>query len=322
MMSQPTRFRIGLAASGGPGGELDGQLFRFISDLRPFFADVLGAELHILGSTYDCLAQADLLGGLSAVRLPAAHEGGLITLTAELVGLDATETGLDWIIFFQDPRDPISLYPETQALKRQCVVHGKVFLSTVGGASEWCLLEWLRRCGPGAAPAGLVERWVRPLAVGEETIALIAHDTMKQALVEFTGQRRALLSRFGRRLATGTTGALLNGQTPARLAPGSVAPLAGVSPGWVHGLLSGPQGGDAQIAQQVVAGRCRRAVFFEDPHVAREHEADIQLLERATRFSALGCLCMLNPAMANRWADNMTGLLGAGGAGLEAITEL
>ncbi|MDR3566381.1 MAG: hypothetical protein P4N59_33830, partial [Negativicutes bacterium] len=56
----------------------------------------------------------------------------------------------------------------------------------------------------------------------------------------------------------------------------------------------------------------RRAVFFEDPHVAREHEADIQLLERATRFSALGCLCMLNPAMANRWADNMTGVFGEG----------
>lgn len=311
-MAGKSRLRIGLAASGGLGAESDGLLFRFFTDLRPFLADALGAELHILGSTHDWLEQADLLEGLSAVRLPAAHEGGLITLTAELVGLDEGDPGLDWIIFFQDPRDQISLYPEAQALKRQCVVHGKPFLATVGGAYEWCLLEWLQIAAV-QVPSALVERWVRPQAVATETIALIAHDTMKQALVDYVGARRGLLGRFGRRLATGTTGMLLNGQTPQRLAPGAVAPLAGVAPDWVHGLYSGPQGGDAQIAQEVVQGRCRRAVFFEDPHVAREHEADIQLLERATRFSALGCLCLLNPAMANRWADNMTKVLGNAG---------
>lgn len=316
MAAQGGRLRIGLAASGGLGAESDGLLFRFFTEMRPFLggagpasAGALGAELHILGSTYDWLKQADLLDGLDAVRLPPAWEGGLISLTAELVGLDETDPGLDWIIFFQDPRDQIALYPEALALKRQCVVHGKVFLATVGGAYEWCLLEWLRRGGARAVPAELVTRWVRPEAVGAETIALIAHDRMKRALVDYVGQRRGLLERFGRRLATGTTGTLLNGQAPARLAPGECAPLAGVRAGWVHGLLSGPQGGDAQIAQEVVAGRCRRAVFFEDPLVAREHEADIQLLERATRFSTLGCLCLLNPAMANRWADNMAGLL-------------
>jgi methylglyoxal synthase len=69
-------------------------------------------------------------------------------------------------------------------------------------------------------------------------------------------------------------------------------------------------GGDAQIADEVLNGRCRRVIFLEDPHVAREHEADIQLLERAARLEGVNCLCIQNAPTAERWAHNLAALLG------------
>ena len=301
-------LRIGLVASAGHRSGPGSTLFHFIESFRAFFAEVQPSELFITGATHDALSTAGMLEGLTTHRLRQTREGGLITLTALLVGLDLADPGLDWIIYLQDPYDPTTLYPEAQALKRQCTVHGKPFLSTEAAASEWTTLEWVQR-QPHAAPlAGLVERWVRPLELGAETLGLIGHDAFKPALLEFATRHRSLLNRFGRRLATGTTGGLLNGTLPERLAASAgryaALPASGGTP-WVEALLSGPKGGDAQIAQEVVEGRCRRVIFFEDPHVAREHESDIQLLERATRFAEGGCLCLNSRVTAERWAEGM-----------------
>jgi len=82
-----------------------------------------------------------------------------------------------------------------------------------------------------------------------------------------------VLSRFGERIGTGTTGQHLNELAWSRGWPRDQD--------WIQRFQSGPLGGDAQIADRVLEGRCQRAIFFEDPHVARQHEADIQLLERA-----------------------------------------
>jgi methylglyoxal synthase len=62
-------------------------------------------------------------------------------------------------------------------------------------------------------------------------------------------------------------------------------------------------GGDAQIAELVLDRRCQKVIFFEDPHVARQHEADIQLLERAVCSATHDTTCFNSPAMAERWAD-------------------
>ena len=72
---------------------------------------------------------------------------------------------------------------------------------------------------------------------------------------------------------------------------------------WVRPYLSGPLGGDAQIAELVLEGRCQRVIFFEDPHVARQHEADIQLLERAVRVVTATATCATSPAVAHKWAQ-------------------
>jgi hypothetical protein len=44
-----------------------------------------------------------------------------------------------------------------------------------------------------------------------------------------------------------------------------------------------------------------RVLFLEDPHVARQHEADIQLLERAARTVTGYASCMSDVKWGDRW---------------------
>jgi len=186
--------------------------------------------------------------------------------------------------------DPTSIYPEAQALKRQCVIHGKPFIGTVAGATEWVAVE--------LACAGLDARLVpeaQPLfALESQVLALIAHDARKPEMVEFAAAHFDILSRFAARVATGTTGSRLNEMAWSRGWPAGRP--------WVTCFQSGPLGGDAQIAELVLDHRCHKVIFFEDPHVARQHEADIQLLERAVASASQTTTCFNTPAMANRWA--------------------
>ena len=61
-------------------------------------------------------------------------------------------------------------------------------------------------------------------------------------------------------------------------------------------------GGDAQIAELVLEHQCQRVIFFEDPHVARQHEADIQLLS-ARCVVTESATCATSPSVARRWAQ-------------------
>ncbi|MDA9882107.1 methylglyoxal synthase, partial [Crocinitomicaceae bacterium] len=45
-------------------------------------------------------------------------------------------------------------------------------------------------------------------------------------------------------------------------------------------LLSGPVGGDAQIAARVAEGKCQMVIFFRDPLEKHPHEPDISMLMR------------------------------------------
>jgi methylglyoxal synthase len=96
-----------------------------------------------------------------------------------------------------------------------------------------------------------------------QTIALIAHDGKKDDMVHFASNQRALLSQF-QLIATGTTG--------ARIAQATGLP--------VERMLSGPYGGDAQIATRVAEGRVAGVIFLVDPLYAHPHEPDIQGLLR------------------------------------------
>ena len=44
--------------------------------------------------------------------------------------------------------------------------------------------------------------------------------------------------------------------------------------------MSGPLGGDAQIAGRVAEGKCKMVIFFRDPLEKHPHEPDVMMLMR------------------------------------------
>ncbi|SEP59775.1 methylglyoxal synthase [Flavobacterium urocaniciphilum] len=95
-------------------------------------------------------------------------------------------------------------------------------------------------------------------------IAVIAHDGKKADMVQFLNKNHnILLTENVKIIATGTTG----GKVEA----------AGIK---VKKMLSGPLGGDAQIAARVAEGKCKMVLFFKDPMSSHPHEPDINMLIR------------------------------------------
>lgn len=94
-------------------------------------------------------------------------------------------------------------------------------------------------------------------------VALIAHDQKKDEMQAFCARHRDLLERF-ELIATGTTG--------LRVREATGLP--------VTRYLSGPLGGDAQIAARVAVGEVVAVIFLVDPLYAHPHEPDIQGLLR------------------------------------------
>ena len=280
-------MRLGLAANRLHHATADAALFRWLRASGQGIRE-LGLEMHAVGRTHDAIVAAGMLGGHAGLkRYPYGREGGLMKLVAEVVGMDGDARTLDGAIYLIDPVDPSSIFPEAIALKRQCVIHGKPFISTVASARDWIENE---RIHAGLAP----DPGADALHDFEtQTLALIAHDAMKPQMLAFAAEHYEVLSRFSRRVATGTTGQRLNEMAWSRGWPQDRP--------WVHRFLSGPMGGDAQIADLVLERQCQRAVFFEDPHVARQHEADIQLLERAVTTVTDTAVCITSPAVASRW---------------------
>jgi len=95
-------------------------------------------------------------------------------------------------------------------------------------------------------------------------IAIIAHDGKKADMVQFLNKNKEILHQENIKLiATGTTGAK--------------AEVAGFK---VKKMLSGPLGGDAQIAARVAEGKTKMVLFFKDPMSNHPHEVDINMLIR------------------------------------------
>lgn len=93
--------------------------------------------------------------------------------------------------------------------------------------------------------------------------ALIAHDNMKNDMVEFVQQYEAVLSQYSL-YATGTTG--------KRILEASHLE--------VTRLQSGPIGGDQQIGALIATDKIQFVIFLRDPLTAQPHEPDVQALLR------------------------------------------
>ncbi|MBN8634906.1 MAG: methylglyoxal synthase, partial [Anaerolineae bacterium] len=77
-----------------------------------------------------------------------------------------------------------------------------------------------------------------------KTVALIAHDNKKDEMIAFAAEHKDVLERYDL-IGTGTTGKLINEKTGLN----------------VQRMLSGPVGGDAQIAARVAEGKVEAGFF-------------------------------------------------------------
>ena len=120
------------------------------------------------------------------------------------------------------------------------------------------------------------------------TLAVIAHDNKKADLVAWATFNRESLSRVN----------LVATRHTARLMQDKV----GLSVEW---LLSGPEGGDAQIAVLVATRGVDAVFFFVDPLSARPHDPDIRALLRVCNVHNVPLAS--NPATADLMMASLTG---------------
>lgn len=314
--------RMALLASRSHRTGPDSRLIRFIREFEPALHHQDACKvIWTTPRIAELVNAADLLVNAPMKPVRAAHDGGLVEITTKVVNGE-----IDVVIYFMDPRDPTSVYPEATALKRECVTHGVYFLSTYMSAVEWASLAWR---GIAASYFAKEKFWT---PAGEQRVALIAHDQRKVQMLKFALMDHfELLSLFKERVATGTTGSYLEGtkeladlrrevsrnlalaeqcedtkalqklQEDSRLieelSSPSIPRLA------IERKKSGPEGGDVQIANEVNEGKVDKVIFFEDPFTAQPHESDIQLLERTCRLRGERVVCLSDPKSADLWAS-------------------
>ena len=100
-------------------------------------------------------------------------------------------------------------------------------------------------------------------ASDKSMIALIAHDALKDDLLQFVREHLDYFQAVPL-VATGNTGAMLHKEL-------------GLD---VERVAHGPLGGDLIIGGRVAEGKIRGVLFFRDPLTAQPHEPDVSALLR------------------------------------------
>ncbi|HEY9301947.1 MAG TPA: methylglyoxal synthase, partial [Phormidium sp.] len=113
------------------------------------------------------------------------------------------------------------------------------------------------------------------------TIALIAHDTKKDDIVNFARKHEPLLGRY-KLIATANTGQRIASET-------------GLS---VDKLAAGSMGGDVQIAAEVVAGNIIAVIFLVEPIYVQALEPNVQTLLRICQIHNVAIATNLSTAEA------------------------
>ena len=111
-------------------------------------------------------------------------------------------------------------------------------------------------------------------------IALIAHDQMKDRMVEWAEKHRAQLAQCDI-VSTGTTGGRIMERCPELE---------------ITRMKSGPLGGDQQIGALIAEGRIDGLVFFVDPLSPHPHDVDVKALTRLALVYDIPMAC--NPSTA------------------------
>ena len=222
--------------------------------------------------------------------LPGYLEGGVVLLSYMIVQRHCT---ILWA--FLMPSATSLHNPDNGALLRLCdICHTKTLMNR--GSVEWWLKHELKsdeKANPQPFPVvleiprvdkrfipstesyeGISASTIKlpsrtdfhyPDAAKDRTIALIAHDGMKDRMVDFVVDNERQLGMYKAVLATGTTGALVRDATRA----------LGDK---LHRYYSGPKGGDIEIATEILAGLCHDVIFFVDPINPHPHMDDIRVV--------------------------------------------
>ncbi|HTX74272.1 MAG TPA: methylglyoxal synthase [Rectinemataceae bacterium] len=106
-----------------------------------------------------------------------------------------------------------------------------------------------------------------------KNIALVAHDNMKQDLVEWTEYNYHTLLRHSL-VCTGTTGRLIDAAIRGKAKESLPADFK------ISFLKSGPLGGDQQLGAAIAEGKIDCVIFFWDPMSPHPHDVDVKALLR------------------------------------------
>ena len=226
-----------------------------------------------------------LINRCGILVLPENTDGGVIILSSLIV---QRKISVLWPFF--TPLTNHWLSPQSQALMRLCDHWHVKRLMNEGSVREWLDTEAEHdaRRNPQSWPPVLdlgnkqhiTARTLSgmsfvlppgprhpdvPSLISDKTIALIAHDDMKQRMADFAFDYELELGEFKRILSTGTTGKVVEDAAPSLKDK-------------VHRYNSGPKGGDIEIAVEILYGRCHIVVFFVDPLHPHPHIEDIRVV--------------------------------------------
>ena len=189
---------------------------------------------------------------------------GVVEILFELV-----EGRLAGVIHLAHPND-LESKADSRVLWRAANVHNVAIAHDVNTAASF-ISAWQRGLEAPPVSRGLTSG-LAGIDRGKKVIAIISHDGKKSEMCEFAENNADRIASYDYVLATATTGIKL------------AEALRAHDPAWpVHKIrccLSGPEGGDIQIAYAVVRGLCQKVVFFQDPWTSHPHEADIRLFEK------------------------------------------
>ena len=106
-----------------------------------------------------------------------------------------------------------------------------------------------------------------------KTIALVAHDNRKQALVEWVEYNFEILKKH-KLVCTGTTGKLVEEAILSKIQDVSEMKYP------ILKLKSGPLGGDLQLGSMIAEGQIDYIIFLWDPMQPQPHDVDVKALNR------------------------------------------